>query len=592
MTSRKQRQKRLEEIQLRRMKLEQKRMKNKDRRNSNKNKQQRESRDRKIEELLQESTGKSNKYDQPIRNVKSTEENKQSVSTYSPHLSEHKSVVSVDIQPRVIEKYNRETQTKRELPKNLQEQLMNQTMKEQNTENIQIQTQTQTQTQTHFQNTNKVNTQETRIKELKKTTELTTTERNEIIDSAGFQKFFDYGSRIVERVLNEPFDLLKDYTGSINDEDDMIKPLLSNKIKFYDEKWSKFRSVTDLQWSPKHPELMLASYSKREWEMSREPEGVVLLWSLASKSRPEFVFTSQSQITSSIFSTFHPSIVIGGTYSGKILVWDSRKKGTPVMRSSHSSKAHTHPIYGMSIVGSENAHSLVSVSNDGHVCTWSLDMLTTPTETIDLSQKSQNAVSPTTMVFPENEMASFFIGCENGSIYSVLRHGIKVGINNEYKGHNGPITGIDFHRSKGDINFSDLYLTSSFDWKINLWSKSSTSPLLTFEESNEYVYDVKWSPIHPSLFASVNGGGELFVWDFNRDNEEPLVKIKASESAINKCRWSQDGRKIVTGDSEAVVEVFELSEEVAIPKKADWSKMQEKRINLRPMYQKEDQNKL
>jgi hypothetical protein len=34
--------------------------------------------------------------------------------------------------------------------------------------------------------------------------------------------------------------------------------------------------------------------------------------------------------------------------------------------------------YSMKVVGSRNAHNLISISTDGKLCSWSLDMLSQP----------------------------------------------------------------------------------------------------------------------------------------------------------------------------------------------------------------------
>ena len=35
-------------------------------------------------------------------------------------------------------------------------------------------------------------------------------------------------------------------------------------------------------------------------------------------------------------------------------------------------------------MGTQNAHNLISVSTDGRLCSWSLDMLSAPQETLEL----------------------------------------------------------------------------------------------------------------------------------------------------------------------------------------------------------------
>ena len=50
----------------------------------------------------------------------------------------------------------------------------------------------------------------------------------------------------------------------------------------------------------------------------------------------------QSPVLSCCFAKFHPNLVIGGTYSGRIALWDNRaNRRTPVQRSPLSAQAHT-----------------------------------------------------------------------------------------------------------------------------------------------------------------------------------------------------------------------------------------------------------
>ena len=99
---------------------------------------------------------------------------------------------------------------------------------------------------------------------------------------------------------------------------------------------------------------------------------------LSSPSLP-FLSPSQSAVMSVGFSKFHPSYIVGGTYSGQLVLWDIRSgKRTPVQRSPLSSSAHTHPVYCLDVVGTENAHNLISASNDGRLCSWNLDNLSQP----------------------------------------------------------------------------------------------------------------------------------------------------------------------------------------------------------------------
>ena len=63
----------------------------------------------------------------------------------------------------------------------------------------------------------------------------------------------------------------------------------------------------------------------------------------------------------------------------KVVLWDTRSgRRTPVQRSPLASSAHTHPIYCLDLVGSPNAHNLITVSTAGKMCSWNLDNFSQP----------------------------------------------------------------------------------------------------------------------------------------------------------------------------------------------------------------------
>jgi dynein intermediate chain len=66
-----------------------------------------------------------------------------------------------------------------------------------------------------------------------------------------------------------------------------------------------------------------------------------------------------------------------------------------------------------------------------------------------------------------------------------------------------------------------LLLASSLDWTISLWNPNLyTEPIYQFYGSNDFVYDVKWNPFQPNIFAACDGDGNVDVWGLN-NFEEP-----------------------------------------------------------------------
>lgn len=414
-------------------------------------------------------------------------------------------------------------------------------------------------------------------KEEKKIRELSEEEKKQIMLREDFHQFFDRASRIIERALYEDLDILIDYTGTREEQegDDKSGIKLSLNRTFFDDRWSKNRTVTSFDWSSQFPELLVASYNNNE-DSPHDPDGVCLVWNMKfKKTTPEYIFHCQSAVMSTCFAKFHPNLVLGGTYSGQIVLWDNRSsKRTPVQRSPLSAIAHTHPVYCIQVVGTQNAHNLVSISTDGKFCTWSLDMLSAPQDTMELShQKQSRPVSVTSLSFPSGDYNNFIVGSEEGTIYTACRHGSKAGIHELFEGHQGPVTGISSHSAQGHIDFSHLFLSSSMDWTVKLWSLKDSKPLYSFEDNGDYVCDVAWSPVHPSVFACVDGMGRLDVWNLNNDTELPTVSVVADGNpALNRVVWTPSGHQVAVGDDLGRVYIYDVGEQLATPKNDEWSR--------------------
>ncbi|XP_022327618.2 cytoplasmic dynein 1 intermediate chain 2-like isoform X30 [Crassostrea virginica] len=412
---------------------------------------------------------------------------------------------------------------------------------------------------------------------VKKVIELSEEEKKQIMMTEEFTTFFNKTSRIVERALDEDIDIFVDYAGG--EGEDMESDLragerLKLQRHFFDERWSKHRSVTSLDWSKQHPELLVASYNANE-DSPNDPDGVTLIWnSKFKKTTPEYVFHCQSPVMSSCFAEFHPNLVVGGTYSGQIVLWDNRvNKRTPIQRTPLSAAAHTHPVYCINVVGTQNAHNLISVSTDGKMCSWSLDMLSQPQDSMELQHKQSKAVAVTCFSFLSGDVNNFVVGSEDCTVYTACRHGGKTGISEAFEGHMGPITGIDCHNVPGQIDFSPYFLTSSFDWTLKLWSIKDQKFLHSFEDNSDYVYDVQWSPIHPALFASVDGDGRLDLWNLNNETEVPTASVVAEGGvALNHCRWHSSGSNIAVGDDVGKIHIYDVAENTANPKMDEWSR--------------------
>lgn len=243
-------------------------------------------------------------------------------------------------------------------------------------------------------------------------------------------------------------------------------------------------------------------------------------------------------------------------------------------------------------------------------------MLSQPQEFLELTSPppaKTDDMAVTCIAFPQSDPTYFLAGTEEGSIYPCHRYdraGAKAGVDGrvKYAGHAAPVMSLDFHPAKGQIDLGDLVLSSSVDWSVKLWkvrppaatgatnaalasgTAQQVTPVLDISRE-DLVYDARWSPVKPSVFALVDGAGSLELWDINIDVEVPVQSIKPSDGkrgafagmptglgymnrSLNKLDWEKnEGRRVAVGGMDGVVTVFEVGQDLGgVETRADeWS---------------------
>lgn len=470
------------------------------------------------------------------------------------------------------------------------------------------------------------------------------------LSSKPFYNFINSASKKVERLLGAPLlaDLLvddaayyadkeskKDATTSTREKE---HSLIAAQVSFSFPKWTSDRDVTSLDWSPHHRgEMMLASYhmpyssksSMRTTAISGlasnttssaslfprsksemiESDGLAILWNLTMPSRPEHIFTCGSPVLSAKFHPMEGPLVVGGCYSGQIVVWDVRNGRLPVQRSTLNILGgnagiggHVHSIVGLEALDS----GFVSASSDGTINFWSFANLIEPAETLVIPNAHISSIS----VVPSSQ--TILVGDENGSIYGVVSQSssggrsVKRSIVNldnsksnqsDSSRHYGNVTGLATKPTmKGDNTIgiskgfprgiNGLFMSCGVDWTTKLWAPAySDKPLLNFlSHSYDYMSDVQWNPNHPTVFATASSNGTLGLWNLATSLDEPITGLqgllleKSDENphqpshGVNKIKWSRDGKRIAAACSDTV-HVLGITEELWKPKGNEGTKV-------------------
>lgn len=213
--------------------------------------------------------------------------------------------------------------------------------------------------------------------------------------------------------------------------------------------------------------------------------------------------------------------------------------------------------------------------------------------------------------------------------------------------HTGPVLSLDYHPvAQGSYShLSNLLLSASADWTVKLWSvngilnsqnsikndnnsdnvlndgitnekgerssiegsnnnddddddseengrnNSNSLPLYTFG-CNDYVFDAKWSPVHPGTFAVADGCGTVSLWDITERLDAPIIscqcgggsgdsgsgrdEIDGVAPSATALKWNHAGSKIAVGDSFGRIHVFGVGEHWQMATAESWAQTNER----------------
>ena len=128
--------------------------------------------------------------------------------------------------------------------------------------------------------------------------------------------------------------------------------------------------------------------------------------------------------------------------------------------------------------------------------------------------------------FPANDTSVYYAGTEDGVIHKCSVSYTEQDLDS-YASHAGPV-----NKFRCSPYLPAVCLSCSADWSVKLWNMAAPEqrgPTMTFQTTDvsDGVFDVAWSPLRSTLFASVTGDGHLQVWDASVLN--PLISIQVFE---------------------------------------------------------------
>ncbi|XP_064928011.1 dynein axonemal intermediate chain 4 isoform X2 [Columba livia] len=345
-------------------------------------------------------------------------------------------------------------------------------------------------------------------------------------------------------------------------------------------------SVSSMAWSKVNPDLLAVGYGA--FDFKKKTKGLVCCWSLKNPMWPERIFQCKHGVTALDFSLRSPNLLAVGMYNGSVAIYNVQScKDAAIMDSSQSLNKHTGPIWQLRWVEQASCETedgkrerLICMSADGRITEWFLQKRLDCTDLMKIQQtKSEKKKLPSEKESKSNDLISqqaagmcfdfhpkdtdfYLTGTDEGHIHKCSCSSNEQFVKT-YRGHKGPVYKVAWNPFS-----TDIFLSCSADWSINLWHQDSQTPILTLSSVTAFVHDIMWSPKSACIFAAANES-RVEVWDLSVSTLSPVISHSAGPQVMfTSVLFTTNTNCLLVGDSEGEVGVFELQNLAASDRKA------------------------
>ncbi|XP_061554828.1 dynein axonemal intermediate chain 2 [Phycodurus eques] len=319
------------------------------------------------------------------------------------------------------------------------------------------------------------------------------------------------------------------------------------------------RTVTCLSWHPDGGRKLAAAYSCLEFQKaSTDMSPDAYIWDIENPNKPELTLKPASPLVCLDYNPKDSHTLVGGSYNGQIVFWDTRKGSQPTDVSSLE-QSHRDPVYKTIWLQSKTGTEAFSASTDGQILWWDVRRLSEPTEQLilDLGREGNldRALGAISLEFESTMPTKFMVGTEQGIVVSCNRKAKTTSekIVCSYDSHHGPVYALQRNP------FFPKNFLSVGDWRARIWSEDiKESSIMWTKYQMSFLTDACWSPVRPAVFFTVKTEGVLDTWDVLFKQNDPTLSVKVCDEALYSLRPHESGRLVACGSQQGAVTLLEI----------------------------------
>jgi len=401
---------------------------------------------------------------------------------------------------------------------------------------------------------------------------------------------------------NENSHAFDDYDVNWSEEIDSISCL--HQLQLPESVRSKYKqkplACTDISWNSTG-NLLAVSYGRINHVGWCLESGYIAIWNIYDVNSPDQPYVIEVEESYAMKVAFHPlshNMLGVGTYDGSIKVYSlhlDTGSDTLMASSQISNSSHRDAINSLIWLSHRKDRSktlLCSMGGDGKILLWDPEgsmaqpiagySFCYPNKSIPLGGSCLSFVN----IHAGTNLARkyfvstddhFIVGTQIGEVHkAIFSHSSLIEardtkMNTPLKIRQSSLA-FSFDTSIGFVHNVDsspwdknVFLTCSSNGMVQVYNVYQKQDIIAVQPSGDqqFLYDAKWSPFRPLVFACVSNDGHLFFYDLDHSMADPVADIHVNEdsTALTVVRFSPKFKEyLVTGDVRGIVKVWQLND--------------------------------
>jgi dynein intermediate chain 3, axonemal len=414
-------------------------------------------------------------------------------------------------------------------------------------------------------------------------------------------------------VFHDEFEVLGNEQGEGSGN---LANMMNEIMSFSNLEYARNKVVSDIQWEPGKDNVVAASclekidLDERVERSGTHIPGSIVIWAFAEFNTVLYVLKAPLEITCFKYNPYKPNIIVGGTISGQVCIWDTKlskdknrlemvpkEKGVPellILASSGIFDSHKGPVKALCwlpqyvkierknpcvvLNDPQEVSQFATLSEDGLILFWetvfpleknpykNLDFVWQPLLKVQLTRPDTKAdIGGTHLYINKTQKDSFFWATsDSGDLMSgdwVAKSHDDSRPDFVKKAYYSDFAFRPTVAMQVSPFFHDIILTVH-DFHFNIWKDTCETPIFQSYFSSVYLTCAAFSPTKPAVLLIGKADGRIDTWDFLDQSHKESFSNNVSSQKLTVISFLDNKKSpliMAIGDNNGSLHIIEFT---------------------------------